>query len=67
MFRARIWPGYFTALPSPQLAAQQAYSFPQLHLAPEKLNNLATPEKKRKKTTTKQASSTQENAYKGKS
>lgn len=46
VFRARIWSGFFTARPSPQLTAQQAYSFLQLQLAPGKLNN--RPHRKRK-------------------
>lgn len=61
VFRAGIWSGFFTALPSLQVAARQAYSFLQLQLAPRKLNNPAAPEKKN------QAESKQESEYRGKS
>lgn len=60
-FRARIWSGFFAALPIPQLAALQAHSFLQLQLAPGRSNNPAAPEKKN------QAGSEQESGYRGKS
>lgn len=60
VFRARIWSGFFTALPIPQVIALQAYSFLQLQLAPRKLNNPGAPENKN------QADSKQQSGYRGK-